>query len=43
MLVLDPKWYYMYCRIKLIYIFVDEGVKRKLNYMDGRVDKKVLS
>ena len=43
MWVVDPKWYYMGCRRNLKYIFVDGGIKRKLNYMDGRVDKKVPS
>ena len=33
----------MGCCKNLKYIFVDCGVKRKLNYMGGRVHKKVLS
>ena len=36
----DSKWYDMGCRRNFKYIFVDGGVKRKLNYMGGRVDKK---
>ena len=42
MWVVDPKLYYMGCRRNLKYIFVDGGVKRKLNYIGGGVDKKCL-
>ena len=40
MWVVDPKWYYMGCCRNLKYIFIDGGVKRKLNYMNSGVDKK---
>ena len=43
MWVVVPKWYYMGCRGNLKYIFDDDEVKRKLNYIGGGVDKNVPS
>ena len=42
MWVVDPKWYYMGCCRNLKNIFVDGGVKRKLNNMGAGVNKKCL-